>query len=59
MTAKRDPGKPRPDRLAALRRLPEEVVKTLSRGEVQAFLFNDVWPDTLREKLKAYQERES
>jgi hypothetical protein len=41
-------------RLEALRKLPKEVMETLTREEVKAFLYKDEWPDSLREKLKAY-----
>lgn len=49
-----EPKKPDPERLEALRRLPEEVIKTLSSEEVTAFLRDEEWPDSLREKLKDY-----
>ncbi|MBW1998753.1 MAG: hypothetical protein JRJ29_12410 [Deltaproteobacteria bacterium] len=45
---------PYPDRLAALRSLPRDVVQSLSREEIRAFLHEDVWPDSLKEKLKRY-----
>lgn len=41
-------------RLEALRNLPKEVLDTMTRDEVKAFLYSDQWPDTLREKLKDY-----
>lgn len=43
-----------PVRLQALRNLPAEVVKSLSKEEMNAFLFKDEWPDSLQEKLKDY-----
>ena len=43
-------------RLEALRSLPKEVLDTLTREEVKAFLYLDEWPDSLREKLKDYLE---
>lgn len=43
-----------PVRLQALRNLPVEVVKSLSKEEMNAFLFKDEWPDSLQEKLKDY-----
>ena len=46
--------KPDPKRLAALRSLPKEIIETLTKEEVKAFLHEDVWPDSLREKLKDY-----
>ena len=41
-------------RLEAFRNLPEDIVKLLSKEEVKAFLYDDEWPDSLREKLKDY-----
>ena len=46
--------KPIPERLEALKNLPESILKTLTKGEVKAFLHDDVWPESLREKLKNY-----
>lgn len=45
---------PEPKRMEALRNLPPEVVKTLTKDEIDAFLFKELWPDSLREKLKDY-----
>ena len=44
--------KPSSERLAVLRGLPKEILDTLSHEEVRAFLHDDVWPDSLRDKLK-------
>ena len=41
-------------RLEAFRNLPEDIVKILTKEEVKAFLHDDEWPDSLREKLKDY-----
>jgi hypothetical protein len=46
--------RPAPERLEALRNLPKDILKTLSTEEVNAFLHDDVWPDSLQEKLKDY-----
>jgi hypothetical protein len=46
--------KPAPERLAALRALPREIVQSLTRRELPAFLNEDIWPDSLGEKLKDY-----
>ena len=46
--------KPDPKRLAALRDLPKTVVESLTKAEVNAFLHEADWPDSLREKLKDY-----
>lgn len=47
---------PDKERLEALRLLPEDVVKSMSKEEINAFLFEEEWPDTLKEKLKDYLE---
>jgi hypothetical protein len=46
--------KPDLKRLEALRTLPKEVMHSLTKEEVKAFLYDDVWPDSLQEKLKDY-----
>jgi hypothetical protein len=46
--------KPDPKRLAVLRDLPKTVIESLTKEEVNAFLHEDDWPDSLREKLKDY-----
>jgi hypothetical protein len=51
-----DSGKPDPGRLELVRRLPKEVMQTLTKEEVNAMLHDDEWPDSLREKLKDYLE---
>jgi hypothetical protein len=40
--------------MEALRDLPGDIMKSLSKEEVNAFLFEEVWPDSLKEKLAAY-----
>jgi hypothetical protein len=42
------------DRVAALRSLPREITESLTKEELDAFLYEDVWPDSLQEKLNAY-----
>jgi hypothetical protein len=54
MENKRDAKKVDPVRLQALRNLPPEVVKSLTKEEMNSFLFKDEWPDSLQEKLKDY-----
>ena len=44
------------DRLKALRNLPKDIVETLTREEVKAFLYEDEWSESLREKLKDFLE---
>ena len=50
--------RPAPERLEALRNLPKDILDTLSQEEVNAFLHDDVWPDSLQEKLKDYIVKE-
>lgn len=45
---------PLPGRIEALRELPGKVLRTLTKQEINAFLYDDVWPDSLGEKLKDY-----
>ena len=51
---KSSPKKPDPSKLAALRSLPVEIVGSFTKEELHAFLYEDVWPDSLQEKLKDY-----
>ncbi|MDY6838572.1 MAG: hypothetical protein SWH78_11410 [Thermodesulfobacteriota bacterium] len=46
--------KPDPKKMEALRSLPIEVKQSLTKEEADAFLYDDVWPDSLIEKLKDY-----
>lgn len=41
-------------RLEALRRMPKEILEKLTQEEVKIFIYQDEWPDSLREKLKDY-----
>jgi hypothetical protein len=54
MDRKKTGASPDPERLEALRRLPTEVMKSLTREEIDAFLFEEEWPPSLSEKLKDY-----
>ena len=45
---------PIPERLEAMRDLPKSILATLTKGEVKAFLYDDVWPESLSQKLKDY-----
>jgi hypothetical protein len=49
-------SEPKPGRMEVLRDLPSEIMKSLSKKEIQAFLFEDVWPDSLQKKMKDYLE---
>ena len=51
---KSSPKKPDPAKLAALKSLPMEIVDSFTKEELHAFLYEDVWPDSLQEKLKHY-----
>jgi hypothetical protein len=46
--------KPDPEKMQALRDLPLEVKQSLTKEEADAFLYDEVWPDSLLEKLKDY-----
>ncbi|MFZ3136734.1 MAG: hypothetical protein WA126_04990 [Thermodesulfovibrionales bacterium] len=46
--------KPDPGKMQALRSLPVEIKQTLTKEEVDAFLYKEEWPDSLQEKLKDY-----
>jgi hypothetical protein len=47
-------NKPDPVRIQILRMLPPEIKDSLSPEEIKAILFEDVWPDSLEEKLRDY-----
>jgi hypothetical protein len=46
--------KPDPQRMQVLRSLPLEIKQSLTKEEVDAFLFEEVWPNSLKDKLKDY-----
>ena len=43
---------PDSERLEALRRLPAEVTKNLTKEEISTFLYEEILPDSLQIKLK-------
>ena len=45
---------PLPGRMEALRDLPGDIMRSLTKEEIKAFLFNEEWPVSLREKLKDF-----
>lgn len=45
---------PRPGRMEALRDLPGDIMRRLTKEEIKAFLFEEEWPVSLREKLKDF-----
>ena len=49
-------GTPDPEKVKVLSNLPKEIVEQLTKEEVNAFLFEDLWPDSLRDKLKVFLE---
>ena len=54
--AEKDSEKKKPDpvRMEILRNLPIKIKEILTKEEVDAFLYENEWPDSLREKLKDY-----
>jgi hypothetical protein len=46
--------KPDPARMQVLRSLPVEIKQKLSKEEADAFLYEEVWPESLYEKLQDY-----
>jgi len=44
------------ERIEVLRMLPKSIIETLTKEEIRAFVYEDVWPDSLKEKLKDYLE---
>jgi hypothetical protein len=49
---------PIPGRMEALRELPAEIMRSLTKEEIRAFLYEDVWPDSLQEKLRDFTVEE-
>lgn len=54
MTDATSKRKPDPARMQVLRSLPIDVKQQLTKEEADAFLYEDVWPDALYEKLKDF-----
>jgi hypothetical protein len=48
--------KPDPVRIQLLRSLPLEIKESFTKEEIDAILYENVWPDSLMEKLKDYLE---
>jgi hypothetical protein len=46
--------KPDHQKMQILRMLPLEIKQQLTKEEVDAFLYDEVWPDSLQVKLKDY-----
>jgi hypothetical protein len=51
---KQSKNEPIPERMEALRELPGEILRDLTKTEIRAFLFDEIWPDSLQDKLKDY-----
>jgi hypothetical protein len=51
---KQSKNEPIHERMEALRELPGEILRHLTKSEIKAFLFEEVWPDSLQDKLKDY-----
>jgi hypothetical protein len=43
-----------PVKMQVLRMLPLEIKQSLTKDEVDAFLYEETWPDSLKEKLRDY-----
>ena len=43
-----------PEKMRVLRSLPADIKQTLTKEEVDAFLHDEVLPDSLQEKLKDF-----
>ena len=56
MMEKKNPmnKKPLPGRMEVLRDLPADIMRSLNKEEIQAFLFEEIWPVSLSEKLEQY-----
>ena len=55
MVERKNRGKePLPGRIEALREMPGKVLRTLTKQEINAFLYDEMWPDSLGEKMKDY-----
>ena len=47
---------PLPGRMEVLRDLPADIMRSLSKEEIRAFLFEEIWPVSLSEKLEQYRD---
>ena len=48
--------KPLSGRMEVLRELPADIMRSLTKEEIQAFLFEEIWPVSLSEKLEQYMD---
>lgn len=54
MDKKKNTKVPKPGRVEAFRELPGDIMRSFTKEEIRAFLFEDEWPESLAEKLKDY-----
>jgi hypothetical protein len=47
-------NEPLPGRMEVLRDLPADIMRSLTKEEIQSFLFEEIWPVSLSEKLEQY-----
>ena len=47
-------NEPLSGRMEVLRDLPADILRSLSKEEVKAFVFEEIWPVSLSEKLAQY-----
>ena len=51
MNDNREIRKPDPEKMRVLRSMSLQIKQSLTKEEVNAFLYEELWPDTLIEKL--------
>lgn len=54
MAVKKTQKKPDSERSAALKSLPPSIRHTLSDEDIETFLYQEVWPESLCEKLEDF-----
>ncbi len=50
--------KPDPEKMKVLRSLPVDIKQSLTKEEVNAFLYEEIWPDSLSTKLSQFLDIE-
>ena len=56
MNDNREIKKPDPEKMRVLRSMSLQIKQSLTKEEVNAFLYEELWPDTLIEKLGEFLE---
>ena len=51
MNDNKETRKPDPEKMRVLRSMPLQIKQSLTKEEVNAFLYEELWPDSLIEKL--------